>query len=62
MGSTDVPSESMVDTEVGFTDIEKYIMSFPPKTKLVRIHDAWLTRGDLECLLQDGRWVDGDVS
>ena len=62
LGSTVVPMESNVTHEVAFTELEKYIMSFPPKTKLVRIHDAWLTREDLQCFLQDGGWLDGDVS
>ena len=62
MGSTEVPMEEMADNEISFTEIKKYIMSFPPKTKLVRIHDACLTRGDLECLLQDDGWLDGYVS
>ena len=50
-----------INTEVRFTEIKNYIMSFPPKTKLVRIQDAWLRREDLECLLEDGGWLDGDV-
>ena len=51
-----------IDTEIGFTELKKYIMSFHPKTKLVRIQDQWLTRADLECLLEAERWLDGEVS
>ena len=54
----------MEETDNGssFTAIKEYIMSFPTKTKLVRIHDANLSRGDLECLFKDDGWLDGDVS
>ena len=62
MGSTDVPMEEMGDKKVSFTEIKDYIMSFPKKTKLVRIHDACLKHEDLECLFRDGAWLDGDVS
>jgi hypothetical protein len=42
--------------------IKEYIMSFPPKTKLVRILDACLKLIDLECLFKNNGWLDGDVS
>lgn len=42
--------------------IKEYIMSFPPKTKLVRILDACLTRTDIECLFDQNGWLCGDVS
>ena len=62
MRSTDNPIENIVDVEVDFAKMKDNIMSFPPKTILVRIQDVWLTRADLECLLHDGKWLDGEVS
>jgi hypothetical protein len=61
MGSTEVPMEETTNKKITFTKIKDYIMSFPLKTKLVRIHDACLTRGDLECLFHDEGWLCGDV-
>jgi hypothetical protein len=53
--------EAMADKNISFAEIREYIRSFPAKTKLVRIHDACLTPEDLECLLEDNGWLDGDV-
>jgi hypothetical protein len=61
MGSTEVPMEETTVKKITFTEIKDYIMSFPPKTKLVRIYDACLTRADLECLFHDKGWLCGDV-
>ena len=62
MGSTEVPTENIMDVEVDFAEMKDNIMSCPPKTILVRIQDVWLTRADLKCLLHDGRWLDDEVS
>ena len=61
MGSTEVPMEE-TDNESSFTAMKEFIMSYPIDTKLVRIHDANLSRGDLECLLKSDGWLSGDVS
>ena len=46
MGSTEVTTEEMLSIEVDFAKIKNYMMSFPPKTRLVRILDACLKRDD----------------
>jgi hypothetical protein len=61
IGSTEVPMEEMADKQITFAEIKDYIMSFPPKTKLVRIYDACLSCVDLECLFHDKGWLCGDV-
>ena len=61
MRSTDGDKEEITKNDID--DTKKYIMSFPPKTKLVRIDDACLRRIDFEeCLFPDNGWLDGDVS
>ncbi|KAM0914333.1 hypothetical protein ACQ4PT_011540 [Festuca glaucescens] len=60
MSSTDGDMEEI--TEKDIDDTKKYIMSFPSKTKLVRIDDACLRRIDFEeCLFPDDGWLDGDL-
>ncbi|KAM0870382.1 hypothetical protein ACQ4PT_040066 [Festuca glaucescens] len=61
MGSTDITKEKVMENNIRFTEIKDYIRSFPPKTKLVWIHDACLKRVDLECLFKDDGWLDGDL-
>lgn len=61
MGSAEV-MENVVDVMVDFIKLKGHMMSFPPKTILVRIEDVWLTRKDLECLLHARRWLHGEVS
>ena len=61
MGSTEVLMEE-TENESSFTAMKEFIMSFPIDTKLVRIHDANLSRGDLECLFKNDGWLSGDVS
>ncbi|KAM0912924.1 hypothetical protein ACQ4PT_012482 [Festuca glaucescens] len=59
MSSTDGDMGEITENDVD--DTKKYIMSFPPKTKLVRIDDACLRRNDFEeCLFPDDGWLDGD--
>jgi hypothetical protein len=61
MSSTDGDMEEIMEKDID--DTKKYIMSFPSKTKLVRIDDACLRRIDVEeCLFPDDGWLDGDVS
>jgi hypothetical protein len=61
MSSTDGDMEEIMEKDID--DTKKYIMSFPSKTKLVRIDDACLRRIDVEeCLFLDDGWLDGDVS
>ena len=63
MGSTDGEMEDITENDKRLDDIKTYIMSFPPKTKLVRINDACLRRSDFEeCLFPNNGWLDGDVS
>ena len=62
MGSIEVTTEEMLSIDVDYAKMKNYMMSFPPKTRLVRIHDACLKRDDLECLFQIDGWLDGDVS
>ena len=61
MGSTEVTTEEMLNIETNYANMKSSVMSFPEKTRLVRIHDACLKREDLECLFQDDGWLDGDV-
>ncbi|KAM0842041.1 hypothetical protein ACQ4PT_058614 [Festuca glaucescens] len=59
MSSTDGDMGEITENDID--DTKKYIMSFPPKTKLVRIDDACLRRIDFEeCLFPDDGWLDGD--
>ena len=63
MSSTDGEMGEITENDELIDDIKRYIMSFPPKTKLVRILDACLRRSDFEeCLFPDNGWLDGDVS
>lgn len=57
-----VTIEEMLTIETNYAKMKNYIMSFPEKTRLIRIHDACLKREDLECLFEDNGWLDGDVS
>ncbi|KAM0826646.1 hypothetical protein ACQ4PT_068723 [Festuca glaucescens] len=60
MSSTDGDMGEITENDID--DTKKYIMSFPPKTKLVRIDDACLRRIDFEeCLFPDDGWLDGDT-
>ncbi|KAM0919130.1 hypothetical protein ACQ4PT_008511 [Festuca glaucescens] len=59
MSSTDGDMGEITENDID--DTKKYIISFPPKTKLVRIDDACLRRIDFEeCLFPDDGWLDGD--
>jgi hypothetical protein len=60
MSSTDVPMEAIHENYSSSARIKDYIMSFPPKTKLVRILDANLERKDLECLFKHNGCLDAD--
>ncbi|KAK1644706.1 hypothetical protein QYE76_062511 [Lolium multiflorum] len=60
MSSTDGDMGEITENDID--DTKKYIMSFPPKTKLVRIDDACLKPTDFEeCLFPDDGWLDGDL-